>query len=176
MDAWTTYDADRTCYLIQGTDIKAPSMERNTTHYDTDEIAPYIVGSRDEEATHARYIIGLRNNNIVGYKYLDFGEEEASATVRLLVAPGETAPGGSVDVYIDAPSEDQGGTKIGTAEIPADLKDTAAESDTATDGTVWYWTEAAMDVPVSGIHGVYFVFHSDSEDVLCSFDQFAFIK
>ena len=147
MDAWTTYDADRTCYLIQGTDIKAPSMERNTTHYDTDEIAPYIVGSRDEEATHARYIIGLRNNNI-----------------------------GSVDVYIDAPSEDQGGTKIGTAEIPADLKDTAAESDTATDGTVWYWTEAAMDVPVSGIHGVYFVFHSDSEDVLCSFDQFAFIK
>ena len=176
MDAWTTYDADRTCYLIQGTDIKAPSMERNTTHYDTDEIAPYIVGSRDEEATHARYIIGLRNNNIVGYKYLDFGEEEASATVRLLVTPGETAPGGSVDVYIDAPSEDQGGTKIGTAEIPADLKDTAAESDTATDGTVWYWTEAAMDVPVSGIHGVYFVFHSDSEDVLCSFDQFAFIK
>ena len=137
---------------------------------------PVDVSTRyaDEEATHARYIIGLRNNNIVGYKYLAFGDEEANITAKVLVTPGETAPGGSVDVYIDAPAEEQGGTKIGTIEIPADL--TGAESDTATDGTVWYWAENAMEAPVSGTHGVYFVFHSESEDVLCSFDQFAFEK
>jgi hypothetical protein len=176
MDAYTTYDADLTCYLVQGLDVKAPSMERNTTHYDTDEIAPYIVGSRDEEATHARYICGLRDNNIVGYKYLDFGEETSGVTAKVLVAPGETAPGGSVDVYLDSPDPEKGGKRIGRIEIPADLADKAEESEEATDGTKWYWAEAALDEPVSGLHGVYFVFHSDSKDVLCSFDQFAFVK
>ena len=176
IDAYQLYDADLACYLIQSLTIKAPSVERNTVHYDTDEIAPYIVGSRDEEATHARYITGLRNENIVGYKYLDFGEDETIPFLKLLITPGESTPSGSVDIYVDAPSEEQGGTNIGTVEIASDLKDTASESETATDGTVWYWTGNNMSASVSGIHGVYFVFHSDSEEVFCNFDQFEFMK
>ena len=54
--------------------------------------------------------------------------------------------------------------------------ESAPEKETGTDGTVWSWINADLDVPVSGLHGVYFVFTSDADGIICSFDQFAFSK
>lgn len=171
MDAYETYKADRTCYIIQSEEIKAPSMERNTTHYDTDEIAPYIVVSRDPEAVHNTYITDLRSGNIIGYKYLDFGENETAASAKVLLSLEDNASDCEVEIYIDAPNEEEG-TKIGTIAVSAANFEASEEG---TDGKNWGWYTAQLDQTVTGKHGVYFRFVSeDTENVLCLFDEFGF--
>ena len=172
MPAYETYNADRAVYLIEAAGHPAPIVERNKPHSDCLENTPYIAASRDETATHATPIVNLKSGNLVGYKYLDFGESESSVALSLLVASIETD--GAVDVYLDAPTEDEGGVKIGSVAITAEAAALAAETEEATDGTVWSWIKAEMDAPVSGVHGVYFSFASDSDGVICALDQFAF--
>ena len=57
--------------------------------------------------------------NIVGYKYLDFGDNETSACAKVLVANAPKA-NSWVDIYLDAPDEAQGGIKIGTISLNAE--------------------------------------------------------
>lgn len=167
--AWQTIDANRAVCLIPGVDHYAPATENTNVHTECRDVDPYITATRDENATHAIYIAELRNGSVAGFKYLDFGDGEADADVRLLISPEEGAASTTVDVWLDSPAEAQGGVKLGTVAVAAE-----GEAETGTDGRSWYWCEAAMDVPVSGIHGVYFVFNGDSDDVLCAFDQFSF--
>ena len=174
IDAFSLINADRTCYLLEAADHQAPAMENNNIHSDCVANTPYIVATRDEAATHATYICNLKNGNIAGFKYLDFGEEETAASVSVLVAPGET--GGEVSVWLDAPTEEQGGKLLGSVALTDEAYEAAAEKETGTDGTVWSWIGTELDVPASGLHGVYFVFSSDAEGIICSFDQFAFSK
>ena len=152
-------------------DHYAPATENNNVHTECEENDPYIVATRDENAVHATYVDELRNGGVVGFKYLDFGEEAADISARLLTSPAEGAPEASVAVWLDAPSEAQGGTLIGNVTLTSD-----GEVETGADGKQWYWSEAAMDSPVSGVHGVYFVFESDSDEIIGGFDQFAFAK
>ena len=174
INAFSLINADRTCYLLEAADHQAPAMENNNIHSDCVANTPYIVATRDEEATHATYICNLKNGNVAGFKYLDFGEEETAASVSVLVAPGET--GGAVSVWLDAPTEEQGGKLLGNIVLSDEAFETTAEKETGTDGTVWSWIGTELDVPVSGLHGVYFVFSSDAEGIICSFDRFAFSK
>ena len=170
--ACAAISADKAVYLIEAAGHPAPTVERNRIHSDCFENTPYISASRDESATHATFIANLKDGSIAGYKYLDFGEEEVSASLSLLVAAIEA--GGTVDVYLDAPSEDEGGTKIGSVVISADFAATAAQTEEAADGTVWSWIGADMNTPVSGVRAVYFVFASESDGAICALDQFAF--
>ncbi len=175
MDAYEICPAYRAVVLLEAADHQAPSMEKDNPHTECTENTPYITATREENADHAVYITGLRSGNLVGCKYLDFGSEEANITASILAAPGETNPGGSVSVWIDSPTEASGGTRIGEIELsPEAFQD--AETETASDGTSWYWISATMDIPVSGVHSVYFVFSGDSEEVICSLDQFVFVK
>jgi len=81
---------------------------------------------------------------------------------------------GVLNVYIDAPSAEAGGAKIG--EIPVNAADiaTAGVSATGSDGTAWCELTGAMDSTVTGIHGVYFVFASEAEGTICKLDTFTF--
>ena len=171
ISAYETIAANRTTYLIPAVDHYAPATENNNVHTDCEENDPYIVATRDENATHATYVAELRNGNVVGFKYLDFGDEALSVTARLLISPEKEAPAATVDVWLDAPTGDQGGTKLGTVTVAAE-----GEAETGSDGRAWYWCEAAMDAPVSGRHGVFFVFHADSDSMIGAFDQFGFGK
>ena len=163
--------ADRTTYLIPAADHYAPATEKTNVHSDCLAKDPYITATRDENAVHATYIAELRSGNIAGFKYLDFGDETVP-TAWLLLSLEETAPDGTVDVFVDAPTEDQGGTRIGT--IPFSARMEAIE--TGTDGRGWARFSAAMDAPVSGRHGVFFVFNAPSDDMIGAFDQFGFEK
>lgn len=171
MDAYETWNADSTTYLIEAVDHPAPASETNNPHSDCLATSPYIVATRDSEATHATYLTNLKDGTVIGYKYLDFGEEDTEVTLKLLAAniSGES----SVDVYLDAPSEDQKGTQIGTLAVSAEA---AGETEEATDGTTWNWISGSMDQAVSGVHGVYFVLHSDSSENVFDLDQFSFSK
>lgn len=162
--------ADRAVWLTPAVDHYAPATENTNLHTECEERDPYIVATRDENAVHATYVAELRSGNVVGFKYLDFGDE-TSATLRLLTSPEECAPAASVAVWLDAPAGDLGGTLIGNVALTCD-----GEAEAGTDGRQWYWSEAAMDTPVSGVHGVYFVFNAESDDMIGGFDQFEFVK
>jgi len=82
---------------------------------------------------------------------------------------------GVVTVWLDAPTAEQGGTRLGEVALTAEAY-AAADTETGTDGTVWSWIGGAMESSVGGRHGVYFVFSSESEEILCAFDQFCFEK
>ena len=176
MSAYETVNADRTTYLIPAIDHPAPSTENNNVHTDCKDIDPYITASRDENAVHATYVAELRDGSVVGYKYLDFGADETTVALSLLVAPGEAGADASVSVWLDAPTAEAGGTQLGTVALTADALAASERTETGTDGTVWTWVDGAMAQPVSGIHGVYFVFASASDEILGSFDQFVFSR
>ena len=176
MSAFEVIPADRACVLLEAADHQAPSMERNNIHSDCVANTPYILATRDENATHATSICNLKNGSVAGYKYLDFGTESAPYTVSLLLTAGENPGKASAEVWLDAPTAEAGGTKLGAVAFDAGVLDSAAEKETSGEGTVWSWVSGQMDAPVSGVHALYFVFTSDSAETLCSFDQFMFTK
>ena len=175
--AWQAISADRTVYLIPAVDHPAPSTEKTNVHSDCRAVDPYITATREENAAHATYVAELRDGAVAGYKYLDFGEEEVSgAGLRLLLSPGEVPADGSIDIYLDAPDQAQGGTLVGSVAFTAEDLANSAEKEAGTEGMAWSWTSGTMDQPLSGTHGVYFVFHSESSEILCHLDQFQFVK
>ena len=177
LNAFETWDAGITCYLVPG--LKESPSRAN---------GPYVVnwlGNNDPDtndnidwdAAHYSPIVNITAGSIAGYKYLDFGNESVKTNLKVLVmqeADGYT--NGTMDVYIDAPSTENGGTKIGSIAITADAISASTSKETGTDGTVWTWLNADMDEEVSGEHGVYFVFSAESEDQICKLDQFGFTK
>ena len=106
-----------------------------------------------------------------------FGAAEAETSLYLLVRQAQGYTDGSVDIWLDAPDAAKGGTKLGSVAISADAITAASRTETGTDGNVWSWIGAEMDQPVSGRHGVYFVFSAETDDtVICLLDQFCFSK
>ena len=95
---------------------------------------------------------------------------------KLLLTAGENPGKASAEVWLDAPTAEAGGTKLGAVAFDTGVLDSAAEKETSGEGTIWSWVSGQMDAPVSGVHALYFVFTSDSAETLCSFDQFVFTK
>ncbi|MCD7868927.1 MAG: carbohydrate-binding protein [Clostridiales bacterium] len=172
LDSYTIWDANVTTYLLEAIDHPAPSVEANNVHSDCLENGPYIKAGRDTEAVHTTYVANLKNGNIVGYKYLDFGDASEN-TLKVLVAQNTGDADGTAEIYIDAPSGEDGGTKIGELSITAEAIESAEEKEDGSDGTSWSWLSCDTD-EISGVHAVYFVFSSDSDDEICIMDQFGF--
>ena len=175
MDASEVLEAQTVCYLIADESTPAAAVEKGNPEYAQIENAttPYVQPTRDETATHASYITNITDGNVAGYKYLEFGETGASGAIKLLVSKPDGAVDGTVDVYLDAPTEAQGGTKVATVSLSASDVE-AGESEEASDGTVWHWVTGTLDEAVTGEHAVYFVFHASSEGQIVNFDQFSF--
>ena len=182
LDAFKTWDAGIACYLlpsVDGTNSNDGPGQGNTPY-----VTPYTGNhdisteeNIDFDVTHYAPVANMQNGAVVGYKYLDFGSDEATLSLDLLVRQAEGYTDGSVDIYVDAPSEAKGGTKLGSVVISADAIAAAADTEEGTDGSVWSWIGAEMDQPVSGRRGVYFVFRAETEGtVICLLDQFRFEK
>lgn len=181
LDAYQTYDAAIACYMTpsiyNGSSHESePSLYVGKSPVDSPEIIEPWNATEDSVATHAYPIMGIADSVEIGYKYLNFGEEETTATLSLLVSQAEGYTDGTVDVYLDAPTEEEGGTLIGSLSISADEIAAGSEKETGTDGTEWTWISGQMDQPVSGTHGVYLVFSSQDEGTICMMDQIAFAK
>lgn len=174
LDAYETWNANVTTYLLQAADRAAPSSESGQPRSNDQKTAPYIVATRDQNATHASYITRLKSGNVIGYKYLEFGTVKSMLSLSMLVSQPEGAVDGSVDIYLDAPSAEAGGTKLGSLEISAAAIAESDKKEISTDKTEWSWISGSMDEAVEGLHAVYFVFHSDDDGVITSFDQFTF--
>lgn len=173
MDAYAAYQADRACYLLANSETKAPSMDRNNAR--PEGITPYIVMSRDETAVHNTYITDLCGGSIVGYKYLDFGGEEVFVSASLLLNVDAMTTDADAEVWLDAPSAEQGGTLLGKISLEKAKVEASSAGDVGTNGMAWHWVSGDMEIPVSGVHGVYFCFQSaDTENAVCAMDAFQF--
>ena len=174
IDAYEQIDAYRACYLLESVDHQAPSSDQINPHSDCLETSPYIVATRTEGAQHQSYITNLSNGSVIGFQYLDFGESTSELTVNLLVCQAQAASG-QIDVYLDAPSEILGGTRIGTVSVTPESIANSDNTEIGSDGNSWSWIAADMNTAVNGTHGVYFVI-SCGENALCNLDCFIFNK
>lgn len=174
LDAYRIWDANVTTYLLEAIDHPAPSVEAKNVHSDCLANGPYIKADRSQDASHTTYVANLKNGNVVGYKYLDFGEE-AENKLKVLVAKNKESADGTAAIYLDAPSEEQGGTKIAELDISEAAVSGAEEKEKGSDGTEWSWISCDTQ-KTSGIHAVYFVFSSEDENEICLMDQFGFVK
>ncbi|MBQ9031535.1 MAG: carbohydrate-binding protein [Parasporobacterium sp.] len=171
LDASQIWNANTTCYLVAGVGIPAAKGgEGQETVEGFDQ--PYIETTHDPETTHAAYVTDLKDSSVAGYKYIGFGDA-ADRTFKMLVRRDDSMAEGSVQIYLDAPNEEQGGTLAGTLEITENAYQ-AGDAETASDGSEWHWISDALDAPVEGIHAVYLVFGSDGDGYICDFDQFTF--
>ena len=179
LDAYATWNAGITCYLQSRSAGASGSPFGGSGPYVTAYLGNHDADTEDIidfDVTHYAPVANLQDGAVVGYKYLDFGADEVQAGLNLLVRQEDGYTDGTVDIYIDAPSEEEGGTKLGSVVISADAI-AAADTEEGTDGSVWSWIGAEMDQPVSGRHGVYFVFSAETESTaICLLDQFSFSK
>ncbi len=175
LDAFALQQAQFCCYLTAGIDVPAAAVEETNPEYAQIEAgtSPYIVPTREEDGKHLSYICNLRDGSIAGYKYVDFGTEDQKLTFRMLVSKPEGAVDGTADLYIDAPSEEQGGTLAGSISL-AEADMDGAETEEGSDGRSWSWLTAELDAPISGVHGFFLVFHGDGDAAVCDFDEFSF--
>ncbi|MDO4650088.1 MAG: carbohydrate-binding protein, partial [Eubacteriales bacterium] len=153
MNAFENWDASVTTYILEAADHQAPALEKNP-HKDCVENTAYVFSEREKEVDPVSYVTNIKEGTVIGYKYLNFGEEESSVTANLVVSKGE----GSVDLYLDAPTEENGGTKLGTVTLSGDQD--------------WNEVSEVMEQTLSGIHGVYYVFHGSD----LQFRSFGFTK
>ncbi len=178
IDAYHTWSADKACHLL-------PTVF-SETHQQTLYIESPIRGvegdywatvyANPQSAQHLSPIVGITDGAEAGYKYLNFGADMNYVNLTVLVAQQEGYVDGTMDVYIDAPSAKAGGTKIGSMQISAADIAAAGVAATSVDGTQWSELTAKMDRAVSGIHGVYFVFHTAEEGNICKLDEFTFTQ
>ena len=179
LDAYEVWDAGIACYLLP--EVGGTNMSDGPGLGNAPYITPYL-GNHDTETeenidfdvTHYAPVANLLDGTVVGYKYFDFGTAQTAVALKLLVA--QTAElEGAAEVWLDAPSAGQGGTKIGEVEISPAAIAAASGTETGTDGTVWSWVSGDMDGAVSGVRGVYLVFRGGDGAELCKVDQLCFI-
>lgn len=175
LDAYTIWDADTTTYLRESLNTPAKTMEPNqaTSFTDADaETVPYIIANRFKDWVHATYITNLSNENIVGYKYLDFGNDITNVTLKMLLSRPRGGVDGKVQVFLDSPDPSKGNL-LTELEINEESF-TGTPTATGSDGTNWNWISADSMDAIDGVHAVYFVFSSEEEGTICKFDQFGF--
>ena len=184
LDAYKMWDAGIACYVVSSLDPEASAgssdmmmmgMGPSLQSYEDNTVSSHgYAGAYDMELVHVSPYANLKSGNVLGYKYVDFGGEDALVTLKLLVSQKEGCADGTVSVMLDDP---QGGVKLG--EVPVTQAALAASDNVeeGSDGSVWTQVSAQMDAPVSGVHAVYLVFSAEDGDaVICDFDSFGFVK
>ena len=188
LEAYQAWEAGIACYIVPGLGLSYSgvySMASSEEYHPVPQMYSYeentrsshgYPGAYDMSLTHVSPMRNISDGNILGYKYLDFGTDPSSVTLHLLVSKEEGYSGGTADVYLDAPSAENG-TKIGSVRISSAAVAASWNTETGSDGSSWTWVSGRMETEVSGVHGVYFVFASDtSGGTICDMDQFLFSK
>ena len=183
IDAYQTWPAYIACYIT-------PAQSYSTTDADGNNIPPlaYITSLKGEDsknngfvyddpeyALHRTPIVNLQEGVVVGFKYLDFGQA-ATPSLTLLVSQAEGYGDGIVEVYLDAPTEQAGGTKVAELSVNAQAIEEAGVAATGSDGVAWSELGTSLETEVEGVHGVYFVFQGEEGTPFCDLDAFTFAK
>ena len=162
LDPYTEYAAGIACYF---TNPKKPyQIFPNVTYYGShigvrylDEYkgmsydnAAGIADPYDRKINQCPMVFNT-DGSVVGYKYYNFSKTygKPDLQLQLSILP-EDAPG-TIDIYIDRPSEAEGGVKIGSAKV---TPGTASTVDISVEPLRHY----------NGKHALFLVFSSDVKD------------
>jgi arabinoxylan arabinofuranohydrolase len=120
----------------------------------------YIV----EESKYVHPVILNKNNCVIGFKYFDFGKKSNIEELSFEANIKGGKASGQMEIWIgsDQPSK---GTKIGSIDI----------FNTGADDCGWR-TVSTKVKNISGRHAVFFKFIADSNEVVCDFESFRFMK
>lgn len=143
LNPYKYYSAGIACYLLGGPYVKAA--------YDTwSDAAP---------------VVNIQRDAIVGFKYFNFSDrpqDGLSPQLEVYITPKGAE--GKIDVMLDSPWEDRGGSLLGSVSFPAGMEEQLAKL---------VIPMPAVD-QLEGKHAVFFVFRSESREQICEFDGFKF--
>ncbi len=176
--------------VSEGGEVRITPAEVTSEGFCTDGLNPYVkisagracylIGSGSikpeyDENTDSLTVVNLKNNSVVGFKYLNFDMDRESDNVKLeiSVTPKST---GRIDVYmrpveaVNTPIEtDRNGiTSVGKGSEKICFFDIAG-----TEREVY--TNKVNILKYNGKWGVFFVFNGGSDE-LCDFHSFCFVK
>ena len=184
LDAYGTWEAGIACYIVPAPGKSYPGMfmasDENTgtvpqlAAYKDNTVSSHgDPGRYDMSVTHVNPLTNIVDGNILGYKYLDFGAEDAMTTLNLLVLREDGYTDGTVEVYLDDPQ----GVKLGEVTVSAAAIEASGVTEEGSDGSVWTQVSGGMEKPVSGVHAMYLVFAGDDAGTaICKLDSFGFVK
>lgn len=110
-------------------------------------------------------MVNNTSGSVVGYKYFNFSALYGKSGCKLLVNHIPEGVAGTVDIYLDRPTEAEGGVKIGSFNI----------SDKASTEIKTTKIDVSNIKHYNGKHTLFFVFNSDTlEKSLCQLESFRF--
>lgn len=110
-------------------------------------------------------MVNNTNGSVVGYKYFNFSKTKGMKDLNLTLNYTPEGTAGHIDIYLDRPNEAEGGTKLGSIDIPAD---------SLTEGVS---TNIPMDqlLNVEGKHTLFLVISSDTpHKSICQLNSLGF--
>ena len=184
LDAYGTWEAGIACYIVPALGKSYPGMFMASD--ESAGTAPQMAGYEDNtvsshgdpglydmSVTHVDPMTNIVDGNILGYKYLDFGAEDAMVSLNLLVLREDGYTDGTVEVRLDDPA----GGKLGEVTVSAAAIAASGITEEGSDGSVWTQVSGEMEKPVSGVHAVYLVFSAgEAGSAICKLDSFGFVK
>ena len=139
----------------------------NNTFYGSYVAASYGTDDRFEAPYDLRNntnpVVNNTSGSIVGYKYFLFDADKL-ANLQLSISLIPEGVDGTIEVWADRPWASQGGKKIGTIELTADMPQKSTELSTPIDNAS----------ELSGKHAIFLKFQSDDDKSLCILESLVF--
>ena len=139
----------------------------NNTFYGSYVAASYGTDDRFEAPYDLRNntnpVVNNTSGSIVGYKYFLFDADKL-ADLQLSISLIPEGVDGTIEVWADRPWASQGGKKIGTIELTADMPQESTELSTPIDNAS----------ELSGKHAIFLKFQSNDDKSLCILESLVF--
>ncbi len=169
LNPWKRYPAGIACYF---TAKKTATQEYPNMNY----YGSHIEIKRDQyDGRKNVYDLAINkcdmvNNNdgsVVGYKYFNFSETYGKDGLTLALHFQPMGTKGKMDIFLDRPSTEDGGVKIGSLNIKAIKTTKSAEEIIPVENLKHY----------NGKHALFFVFSSDDPiNSICTLHDFHFVQ
>lgn len=121
LDPYTRYSAGIACYFSQpdGTHQEYPNVVYSGPH--TQVIRNQYPGSGDPYALEYNKcpMVNCTDGSAIGYKYFNYSKTYRQSGLKLSLNCEYDQTEGTIEVYIDRPSEAEGGVKLGETAIKA---------------------------------------------------------
>ena len=155
LDPYTRYAAGIACYFLgpKPAHQEYPNMVYTGSH--TEIIRDQYPGTGDVFAPEYNRCPMVNNTagSVFGYKYYNFSKTYGRDNLQLVANIEPEGTAGTMTIYLDRPTEAEGGVKLAAYNIPA-------EASAAQDVTI----PVAQLKHYNGKHALFFVFTSDTKD------------
>lgn len=172
LDPFTRYAAGIACYFTNTVPSHAeyPNVIYPGSHTEIHRLSPEETplpktGDYYDEKINVCPMVNNTDGSVVGYKYFNFSKTYGKAGLSLSLNCEMEGVAGTMDVYLDRPSETEGGVKIGSLAVPAE---TGARDVTVNVEPLKHY---------NGKHALFFVFSSPTKGKsMCRLNSFCFEK